>query len=372
MSTNKVSVERLFDGERYLHNQSIYIEHGKIVAIEDCTVRDQYLTGTMIPGFIDVQVNGGGGVLFNETPTKSAIETIGRAHQQFGTTGWLPTLVTDSFEKMTLAADAVAEARRCKIAGVLGVHFEGPHLSTDKKGIHEASLIRNISDQEMQLFSRTDLGKVVVTVAPESITNEQIQQLTAAGVLVCLGHSNASYQQSNLALDAGATGFTHLFNAMSAFTSREPGMLGAALLDQGSYAGLILDGIHVHPDSARLAYKLKPRIMLVTDAMPPVGTEQKTFEFFGSTIVREGDRLTDADGRLAGSALDMMTAVKNAQRMLNIELKDAVTLASRNPANFLGLNRRYGRIQEGYVASFILIDKNQSVCESWIEGRKVI
>ena len=158
MSTNKVSVERLFDGERYLQEQTIYFDHEKIIAIEDCRARDQCLTGTIIPGFIDVQVNGGGGVLFNETPTKSAIETIGRAHQQFGTTGWLPTLVTDSFEKMTLAADAVAEARLSNIAGVLGIHFEGPHLSIAKKGVHEASLIRDISEQEMQLFTRQDLG----------------------------------------------------------------------------------------------------------------------------------------------------------------------------------------------------------------------
>jgi N-acetylglucosamine-6-phosphate deacetylase len=372
MSITKISVPQLFDGEKILHDKTISVDQGHIISIDECNLGEQNFSGILVPGFIDVQVNGGGGFLFNESPTVTSIKSIGIAHQQFGTTGWLPTLVTDSVEKMQQAAEAVAEARRKNIGGVLGIHFEGPHLSVAKKGVHSESFIRAISDVEMSIFTRNDLGKVVVTIAPESISTGQIKQLVANGVIVCLGHSNATFEQTNQALSAGATGFTHLFNAMSSFTSREPGMVGAALLDQQSFAGLILDGIHVHPDSARLACSVKSNIMLVTDAMPPVGTEQQTFSFFGSSIKRDGNRLTDSEGRLAGSALDMVSAVKNAQAMLSIELSDAVNLASRNPARFLGMEQQYGAIKVGAKASLVLLDQNQNVGASWIDGEKVI
>jgi len=318
-----------------------------------------------------VQVNGGGGYLFNHSPTLNTIKKIGLAHQQFGTTGWLPTLVTDSIETMERAANSVAEAIKSKTPGVLGIHFEGPFLSLIKKGVHPESLIRSISTAEIAILTRKDLGKVVVTLAPENVSAAQIEQLVSSGVIVCLGHSNATFEQTCRALKAGASGFTHLFNAMSPFDSREPGMVGAALLDEDSYAGLIMDGIHVHPESARLAIKVKEKIMLVTDAMPPVGSDKKTFDFFGETIRRKGLTLTNSNGQLAGSALDMNTAVKNAIKMLAIDIPQAAKLASLNPAKFLGLGDVYGRIKIGCKASMLLLDKKVNILRAWVDGEEV-
>lgn len=369
-SSFSLSVEKIFDGENILLDHTIDVEAGVIRQIRKRQPDDSVLAGMLIPGFIDVQVNGGGGYLFNQSPTLDSIRMIGLAHQKFGTTGWLPTLVTDSYSKMLQAADAVAEARAKNMPGVLGIHFEGPFVSVTKKGVHSESLIREVSKREIALLKRTDLGKVVVTLAPENVPLAQIEELVSSGVIVCLGHSNATYEQVNNALRAGATGFTHLFNAMSGFDSREPGMVGAALLDKESYAGLILDGIHVHPDSARLALRCKKNIMLVTDAMPLVGCSQTSFSFFGKTIVRSGLKLTDPEGRLAGSALDMNTAVNNAVEMLGIEKTQAINLASLNPAKFLGLDKYYGRLKEFSQASMLLVSSDGVIQSSWIDGNK--
>jgi len=253
----------------------------------------------------------------------------------------------------------------------LGIHFEGPHLSTTKKGVHPENFIRQLSTSEKELFTRKDLGKVIVTIAPETVTPELISELVASGVIVCLGHSNAGYEQTLKALKAGATGFTHLFNAMSAFTSREPGMVGAALLDKNSYCGLILDGIHVHPASAKLAIKTKEKIILVTDAMAPVGVDQTSFEFFGQKVTRNNNTLTDSEGRLAGSMLDMKTAVNNCIDMLGLSREQAIKMASQNPATFLGIDNQYGTLSIGKKASMLLIDNNGNIKASWIDGKQI-
>ena len=365
-----LSVESLFDGDEISYQKTITVEGGIITSIEDNpNSTTECLSGMLVPGFIDIQVNGGGGLLFNQSPSAETIQTIGRAHQKFGTTGWLPTLVTDSLEQMQKAADAVTEVRAEEGSGVLGIHFEGPHLSTIKKGVHPENFIRSLSDAEHNIFTRSDLGQVVVTLAPENVTPKYISKLVKSGVIVCLGHSNASFEQTNAALEAGATGFTHLFNAMSAFTSREPGMVGAALLSD-RYCGIILDGIHVHPSTAKLAYRSHKEMILVTDAMPPVGVEQTSFEFFGQVVTRTNDTLTDSQGRLAGSVLTMQSAVNNSTEMLGIKHTEAINLASRNPAKFLGIESQYGSIRIGHKASMLLLDDSGSVSSSWIEGKQ--
>ncbi len=364
-------VESLFDGDEISYQKTIAVEDGIITSIEDISnPAAECLSGMLVPGFIDTQVNGGGGVLFNQTPNEDTIQIIGKAHQKFGTTGWLPALITDSLEKMQRAADAVAKARHVNDSGVLGIHFEGPHLSTIKKGVHPENFIRSLSEDEFKIFTRSDLGQVVVTLAPENVMPETISKLVKSGVIVCLGHSNATFEQTNAALEAGATGFTHLFNAMSAFTSREPGMVGAALLSD-RYCGLILDGIHVHPSSAKLAYQSHNNIILVTDAMPPVGVEQTSFEFSGQEVTRTNDILTDSEGRLAGSVLNMQSAVNNSIEMLDIKRSDAINLASKNPAKFLGIDNQFGSIRVGYRASMLLLDDSGFVSSSWIEGHKI-
>jgi len=366
-----ISVDALFDGERFRQYQTIYLDEGRITAIDNTPSVLPTMPGMLVPGYIDTQVNGGGGKLFNHSPDVETLKVISRAHQHFGTTGWLPTLVTDSLEKMQQAADAVALARNDPSLGILGIHFEGPHLSVEKKGVHSESFIRNLSEAEKSIFARKDLGKVVVTLAPEMVSTDEIKSLVDLGVIVSLGHSNATVEQTNQALNAGAAGFTHLFNAMSPFTSRKPGMVGAALLDNDSFAGLILDGVHVHPESAKLAVKSKTNMMLVTDAMPPVGSDEDKFEFFGETIVKRGSQLVNNEGRLAGSLLDMGSAVKNAVELLDLELSTAINLASKNPARFLGLGAIYGSLKIGYKANMVLLNERQQVTKVWINGIKL-
>lgn len=366
-----LKVESLFDGDKISYRRIIRIRNGCIETIGTLSDDEKCTPGMLVPGYIDVQVNGGGGFLFNQSPDVKTLMAIASAHQRFGTTGWLPTLVTDNIEKMQQAADAVNAARRIKNSGILGIHFEGPHLSVAKKGVHSAELIRELGEQERQIYTRQDLGKIVVTLAPENVVPKLITELVETGVIVCLGHSNADFETTQKALKAGAIGFTHLFNAMSQFTSREPGMVGAALLDKQSYAGIILDGIHVHPDSAKLAFSQKKNMMLVTDAMPPVGCKQTSFDFFGHQVQRNGDRLTDRNGSLAGSVLDMDLAVNNAVKMLGIDKTQAINFASKNPARLLGLQEMYGHIRKGYKASMLLIDNKGAVQSSWIDGNPI-
>ncbi|MDG2393863.1 MAG: N-acetylglucosamine-6-phosphate deacetylase, partial [Thalassotalea sp.] len=351
--------EHFFDGQTVRKNICVSIEQGKIISVAKVAdEKAEKIAGLMAPGFIDVQVNGGGGALFNSAPTVETIKTIGSAHAKFGTTGFLPTLITDQVAVMEQAADAVAKAITENTPGVLGVHFEGPHLSIPKKGVHSPEFIRKISAQEMAVFTRQDLGKVVVTLAPENVAIEDIKTLVAAGVRVCLGHSNADFDTVCNALSAGATGFTHLFNAMSAFQAREPGMVGAALLDDNSWCGIIIDGHHVHYDAAKLAIRAKAngKIMLVTDAMPPVGTTDESFPFFDSKVIRTGDRLNALTGELAGSCLDMAGAVINTIKHLDIEPNEALRMASLYPASFLQLDNELGRLQPGCSADFVMLD----------------
>ncbi len=365
-------IRRLFNGERFHRDAWLTIDNGKVVALGHGQPPGdaEPLDGTLVPGFVDVQVNGGGGALFNDAPSVASIATIGAAHARFGTTGFLPTLITDRLEVLQQAADAIAQARREGMPGVLGVHFEGPHLSVAKKGVHSAEHIRPLSDAEMAVYTRTDLGAVVVTLAPENVPVAQVAELAAAGVKVCLGHSNADFETARAALDAGACGFTHLFNAMSPFTSREPGMVGAALLDRNSWCGLIVDGHHVHDASLQLAIQAKApeKMMLVTDAMPPVGIEGDTFTLLGRTIRREGDKLTAPTGELAGSVLDMASAVRNSVRRLGLAEADALRMASRYPAEFLGLEHP-GRLRVGARADMVLLDDEYRVVRCWIGGQ---
>jgi N-acetylglucosamine-6-phosphate deacetylase len=322
---------------------------------------------------VDVQVNGGGGVLFNNQPNLDTLITMSRAHQQFGSTAILPTLITDDFETMQLAANAVASAIAQNVKGIIGIHFEGPHLSQPKKGIHPSQHIRQISPEEMALFKRTDLGLVCVTLAPENVSVEVIEELVQANVKICLGHSNASADQTFAALKAGAQGFTHLFNAMSPLQSREAGMVGAALLDASSYCGLIVDHEHVDMTSCQLAIKCKTpeRIMLVTDAMSHVGSEQIELQFAGMQINRQGNKLTIEGGRLAGSALDMASAVRNCILDLHCTIEDAIKMASTTPATFLGLQQHKGYLAPGFAADWVVLTDQYDVNATYIAGEQV-
>ncbi|SDJ91144.1 N-acetylglucosamine 6-phosphate deacetylase [Ferrimonas sediminum] len=371
--TVRYRIDRLFDGRQMLADRVLTVGGGKVVAVDQqCQHADVHLPGIVAPGLMDLQVNGGGGVLLNDCPDSAAMARLFQAHTALGTTSMLPTVITDSLAVMTAAADAVAEARRHNPHGIIGIHFEGPHIAAAKKGAHCGDQIRPLSEAEWQLYLRDDLGVKLVTLAPETVSCAEIQTLTAMGVRVFLGHSNASADQAQQALKAGAVGFTHLFNAMSAFGSREPGMVGAALLDDSSVAGLIADGQHLDYRSARVALRCKgaDNIALVTDAMPLVGSDQQRFTLVDREVHRQGDRLLAHSGELAGSLLDMGAAVRNAVLHLGVSLEQALRMASAVPARALGLEALYGHLRPGAVANLVWLSPQLRVQGTWVAGRR--
>jgi N-acetylglucosamine-6-phosphate deacetylase len=325
----------------------------------------------LLPGFIDVQVNGGGGRLFNEDPSVETVAIMAEAHRQFGTTGLLPTLISDDLSVVERGIAAVEEAIQSGVPGILGIHIEGPFLSRARRGIHLASMLQSFDDRFVKLVSSAKLGKTVVTVAPECVEPAQISDLVQAGVIVCAGHSDADYETVRAAIDAGATGFTHLFNGMSQLTNREPGVVGAALEDRSTYAGVIIDGQHIHPASFRVALNAKDpdRLMLVTDAMASAGSDRCEFTLQGRRISREGQRLVNDEGVLAGSTLTMAEAVANAMEQGRLSLASAVQMASRTPAQFLGLERETGTIAPGLRADLLVVREDFTIVSSWIGGQ---
>jgi N-acetylglucosamine-6-phosphate deacetylase len=325
----------------------------------------------LLPGFIDSQVNGGGGVLFNDAPSVESIRAIGRAHRRFGTTGFLPTLISTDLDIMARAIAAVRGAIEAAVPGVLGIHIEGPYLSLARKGVHDPAKLRELDAGALGLLTSLTGGRTLVTLAPEVTTPQIIEKLVAAGVVVSAGHTNATYAEISVALRHGLTGFTHLFNAMSQLTGRAPGAVGAALEYPTSWCGIIVDGAHTDPVVLRIALRCKPhdRFMLVTDAMPSVGTNNDSFELQGRRITVSGSTCLDEDGRLAGSNIDMATCVRNAISMLGLSLPEAVRMASQGPAEFLGLAHDTGRIAPGLRADLVLADEGLNVLETWIAGR---
>ena len=374
MSQQLYRAKKLFGGHSFFENSIFSVENGVIsYEVDSQSVDLIELDGLVVPGFIDVQVNGGGGAFFNAEQTTQCLAKIVAAHSQFGSTALMPTLITDKVEVMANAAQATAEAIANNQPGVLGIHFEGPHLSHPKKGTHSEQFIRPISEQEFEIYARQDLGVKMVTLAPETVPISDIKRLIELGVKVSVGHSNADYQTTMNALHVGADGFTHLFNAMSPFTSREPGVVGAALWDDDSWCGLIVDGHHVHNTSAKLAIRSKQRgkIMLVTDAMPPVGTDDMEFDFFdGRKVIRTGDRLNSTTGELAGSVLDMASAVRNTITSLDVSLSESLRMSSLYTAQYLGLKNK-GHLQEGADADFVLFDDNHFALATFIAGKHI-
>ena len=326
----------------------------------------------LVPGFIDTQVNGGGGVLFNDDPSVESIAAIGKAHRRFGTTGFLPTLISDDLHVVEQAIHAVREAIARGVPGVLGIHIEGPFLNNERRGVHDASKLRVLDEDAIRLLSTPHGGVTMVTLAPERTTRAIIRALTQAGVILSAGHTNATYDELQPALEAGVRGFTHLFNAMSQLGNREPGAVGAALANPDCWAGLIVDGYHVHAEVLKIALRAKrlDRFMLVSDAMPSVGADVTEFQIQGRQITVDGDRIVDDEGRLAGAHLDMASAVRNTVSQLGVPLADALRMASTYPAEFLRLEGRMGRIAPGHRADLVLIDEELNVLRSWIGGRE--
>lgn len=368
---------RVLTGRGLVSGLAVVIDGGRIVAVGDpadvpanAGPHHDLQGDTLLPGFIDIQVNGGGGVLFNNAPTVDALRCIAQAHRSFGTTGMLPTLISDDPEVMREAIAATRDAIAQGVPGILGLHLEGPYLASSRKGTHDAGKFRVPDDAEIELVASLGNGVTLMTLAPECVSADTIRALAARGVLLCAGHTAGSYEQIRAGLDAGIRGFTHLYNAMSPLQGREPGAVGAALEDPHSWCGIVVDGHHVHAASLRVALAAKPRgkVLLVTDAMPPVGADDPRYTLYGETITVQDGVVRNAAGALAGSALDMATAVRNSVQWLGVALEEAARMASTYPAEFLGLGREYGRIEPGYRADLVSLDDGMRVSETWIAG----
>lgn len=375
------SAKRIFDGEAW-HEDSALIVRGDVV--EAIVPRSGIPAGAknvdagdmLVPGFVDLQVNGGGGVMLNDQPDVEGIETICRAQAPFGTTALLPTLITDTPEVTAATVAAGIEATRRKVPGFAGLHLEGPHLSIARKGAHDPKLIRPMSGRDLAalIAARKQLPALLTTIAPESVTPQQVAALAGAGVVVSLGHTDTTYATVRAYAEAGATKVTHLFNAMSQIGNREPGMVGAALDTAGLYAGLIADGIHVHPANIANAVRAKRgpgKIVLVTDAMAAIGTDMTSFTLNGRTIYRKEGRLTLADGTLAGADLDMISAVRFMHREVGIELGEALRMASLYPAEAIGQTGRLGSFAQGAAANIVALSEKLDVAGVWIDGKHV-
>lgn len=378
MSRVAIINARLVTPDGVVSNGYLTIENDVITALGDMAAVERRggnvldLGGDhLLPGFIDTQVNGGGGVLFNDSPDVDGIAAIGAAHATYGTTGFLPTLISDDLDVIDAAMRAVEDAIEQGVPGVLGIHVEGPFIAEARKGIHDPAKFRRLDAKSIALLTGLKRGRTLVTLAPENCSADDIEALSAAGVIVSAGHTDADYATMRAALDAGVTGFTHLFNAMSPMLHRAPGAVGAALDDQTSYCGLIADGHHVDAAVMRIALRARPadRFMLVTDAMPTVGSTTKTFWLNGVRIQVHDGVCVAPDGTLAGCDLDMASAVRNVMAMTGISIEAASTMASRAPAQFLQSGDVTGSIAVGRAADLVWLGRKGEVKGVWRNGR---
>lgn len=381
MTATAYRAPRIFDGTERHKDKALIVERGTVRAIVPAAQIPGSMPtaivaqGQLVPGFVDLQVNGGGGVLLNDEPDVGAIRQICRAHAAFGTTALLPTLITARPDVTRRAIAAGREAARLGVPGFVGLHLEGPHLSVARKGAHDQALIRPMDEDDCRelIGARETLPTLLTTVAPESAPLEAIRRLAAGGVVVSLGHTDADARTCRAAFAAGATMTTHLFNAMSQLANREPGLVGATLED-GHFAGLIADGIHVEATTMRLALRAQRRagrLLLVTDAMSTIGTALDRFTLDGRTILRRDGALRLADGTLAGADLTMIDAVLYAHRALDVEFEEALRMASLYPARAIGRDDRLGHLQPGAEASFLHLGDDAAIEGVWIAGKRV-
>ena len=368
----------VFDGEG-LAPGGLLVEDGRIAAVlrPEEPARGAAVVdlggGLVAPGFVDIQVNGGGGVMFNDAPEVATLRRMADAHARLGTLTILPTLITDTPEVTRAAIAAVAQAVAEGLPGIAGLHLEGPHLGLARKGAHDPDLIRPMGGDDLRflLDAARSVPRLLLTIAPESVDKEQISALSDAGVIVSLGHTDAGFATCRAAFDAGARVATHLFNAMSPLGNREPGLVGAVLASGAVSAGIIADGIHVHPASLRVALAAKAgpgSLFLVTDAMAPAGTDMRSFRLNGREILRENGRLTLADGTLAGADLDMTRALRVITRDAGLALDRALAMATSVPARVAGLGDRSGALAPGRQADFVHLSDGLELRGVWQRG----
>ncbi len=369
-----LAAAQVFTGSEMLDVATVHVQDGRIAEVSrGISPGATWLEGLLAPGLVDVQVNGGGGAMFNDAPTIETLQAITAAHAQFGVTAIMATLVSDERGKIAAAIAAVERGVSEAMPGLLGLHLEGPWLSEQRRGVHPQRFLRTLDPEDMRLLTQKQPFPVIVTLAPEQASPADVKALTDAGVTVSIGHTAAPHDAVEALLAAGATGFTHLFNAMAPLEGRKPGALGVALACRDAWAGLILDGVHVHPVSARaaLAAKSARKLILVSDAMATVGSKDPSMMLFGETITVSDGALRNAEGTLAGAHLDLARAVRNAQSLIGATLETALRMASLTPAEFLRQDHLHGRIAVGGRADMVLFGPTLDVRRVWISGRQV-
>ncbi len=366
----------IFDGEQFLYDHCVVIDGAHIVAVlptTDCppgASLTRLSAGTLAPGFVDLQVNGGGDLMLNNQPDADTLATIQRAHRNKGSTSILPTLLSDTHAVQQAAVAAVRAVRSTARGGILGLHLEGPYFSAERRGAHSADRLRQPGATDLDwLCSLHDLP-LMLTLAPECISPDNLARLARSGILLCAGHSDASYEQLEAAAGNGLRGVTHLYNAMRQLQAREPGVVGAALTLDQLWAGIIADGHHVHPAAIRLAFRAKPRgkLILVSDAMATVGGSLGVCELYGETIREAHGRLVNSNGVLAGSAIGLIDAVRYAHTVVGLPLDEVLRMASLYPAAIMGLEDSIGRLRTGYRADIVHFDDAFTVCNTWLGG----
>jgi N-acetylglucosamine-6-phosphate deacetylase len=369
---------RIFDGERFHDDCALVVEGASILSLtrfEDRPRGGEQVDlggGVLSPGFVDWQINGGGGVLFNANPTVEGIAAIAAAHRRAGVTGFLPTVVTDAPRVLDAALAAAREAREC-VPGALGIHVEGPFIDPKRKGVHLPEFIRPMLKDDSDALVAAHTGVMVVTLAPASVSLEFVARLAKAGIIVSLGHSDATAEEAQSVFDAGASAVTHLYNAMSQLSSRAPGVVGATLADPRIVCGLIADGEHAHPVAYRaaLAAKGPHGVALVSDAMPPAAGGPNMFELQGRRMTRVDNKLVAEDGTLAGAAITMRDAVDYVVNVLKVPLADALMMATLTPARLLRADDQIGRLTPGHRADLVHLTDDRQVAEVWSSGRRL-
>lgn len=381
MTKTAFIADTVFDGEVLREGMALIVEHGRVAGLmpaDDCKGLscEALGPGTLMPGFVDLQVNGGGGALFNDAPDNATLRDMAEAHARLGATTILPTLISDAPEITQRAVRAVIAACAGAVPGIAGLHLEGPHLAVARKGAHDADHFRILQDTDVAAYAdaAAHMPVMMITLAPEMARPERVAALAAAGILVSIGHSDAEYAACRRLADAGARCVTHLFNAMSPLGSRAPGVVGFALDHGGVSAGLIADGVHVHPASMAAALRAKQgpgEIFLVSDAMAPAGTDMAEFTLQGRRILRGAGRLTLEDGTLAGADLDLARAIKVLVEKAAVPRERAMAMATSVPARIAGLGARAGYLRPGAQADFVHLGPDLGLETVWRAGEAV-
>ena len=369
---------QIFCGERFYDDHALLVDGKSIVDIVDKNNTPDNFNkieldqGILAPGFIDLQVNGGGGVLFNNSPNKESLNTIIKAHQFFGTTSVMPTVISDSLEVLEQCIKTVTEEIKNN-SSLLGIHIEGPFFNTKYRGVHQKQYISTINSDYLNLFESLKGFPVMLTLAPECISSQQLKHLTSLGIKTLAGHSEATYDELDDAIKNGLDGFTHLFNAMGQISAREPGVVGSALHFENTFASIIVDLHHVHPSLIQLAYQLKPtgKLFFISDSMATINHGKPSFELYDEVVNESDGRLVNSEGKLAGSSITQIDAVKNAYQKCNIPLNQALAMASRYPAEYLGIANHLGSLKPGYRADLVHFDSNFKVHNAWVSGKQI-